>query len=327
MPDEKLPGLDLDFGPAATPTGDDPLASLAADLATQIEADVSRKRERETARQVELLRERGPQLEVETPNAAALEVELLASTLDLAPHDEVTVTRRVIRTELRPRSTLLRTIGRISTPVGRLLSLGPDPERLRRVALGLAARAATLVALTGLVATVVAGAPGSAYDRTYAPEAALVRHTGGLAPVLAFTTGAAEGTGLGPLTDQTAVGLLAKARDLLDRFDAAAASGDTTALAAAFATPNAAEPWVVGAARLHEAGHRRTYRGIDPRLVDGAWDPSGTTIAILTFGGPMHLLDVDATGAEADRRTVRGLEFRFERSGNGWQLISASYFL
>jgi hypothetical protein len=327
MADEQKPpaGLDLDFGTPA-PAADDPLASLAVDLATQIEADVTRKRERETARQVELIRERGPQLEVSAPDAVTLEVDLLTSTVDFEPTADVTVTRRVIRNEIRPRSPLLRMLDRATTPLSRFLSLGPDPDRLRRVAVGLAARAGSLVAVTGLAVTLVAGAPGSAYDRTYAPEAALVRYSGGLAPVLAATENGAGDLGLGPLTDETAAGLLIKARDLLDRFDAAAASGDTDALAMAFATPEAAAPWIAGALRLHEAGLRRSYRVVDPRLSTGAWDPSGTTVVTLAFGGPMHLVDLRADGSEADRRVVRGLSFRFERSGAGWQLVEASYF-
>jgi hypothetical protein len=326
MADEQKPpvGLDLDFGTPA-PAADDPLASLAVDLATQIEADVTRKRERETARQVELIRERGPQLEVSAPDAATLEVDLLASTIDFEPAADVTVTRRVIRNEVRPRSPLLRKLDRVAAPLSRFLSLGPDPDRLRRVALGLAARAGTLVAVTGLVVTLIAGAPGSAYDRTYAPEAALVRYSGGLAPVLAATEGGAGDLGLGSLTDETAAGLLIKARDLLDRFDAAAASGDADALADAFATPEAAAPWVAGALRLHEAGLRRTYRVVDPRSDRGAWDPSGTTIVTISFGGPMHLVDLRADGSEADRRVVRGLQLRFERSGAGWQLVEAAF--
>ena len=324
--DPKLPlELDLDFGPPATPAADDPFGALATELAVELDQDLARRRERETARQVEMIRERGAQLEVAAPEALELEVDLRAASLDFDAAGDVSVSRRVIRTEVGPRSPLVRALSRLLTPISRLLSLGPDPENLLRVGRGLALRTVTIVASVGIVVTLLAGKPGSAFDLTYAPEAALIRHHGGLAPVLAAEGTDTGATGIGEISDTVATGLLTKARDLLDRFDAAVESGDTTALAAAFADPAAATSWTAGALRLHTAGLHRVYLGVDPRSEAAALDPNGDKLATLVFGGPIYLIDLRSDGSEADRRWVRGLELRFAFSGGSWQLVAGVY--
>ena len=322
----KLPlAPDLDFGPPAAPAVDDPFGALATELAVELDQDLTRRRERETTRQLEMIRERGAQLEVAAPAALELEVDLRAASLDFEAGGDVSVSRRVIRTEVGSRSPLLRALARATTPLRRLLSLGTDPEKLPRVVRGLALRTATIVASVGIVVTLFAGKPGSAFDLTYAPEAAPVRHQGGLAPVLA-AEGTDEGaTGIGAISDTVATGLLAKARDLLDRFDAAVASGDTTALAAAFADSTSAAPWVAGALRLHTAGLHRTYLGVDPRSEAAALDPNGDTLATLSFGGPMYLIDLRSDGSEGARRRIRGLELHFAFANGSWQLVTAIY--
>jgi hypothetical protein len=324
--DPKLPlAPDLDFGPPATPAADDPFGALATELTVELEQDLTRRRERETTRQLEMIRERGAQLEVAAPAALELEVDLRAASLDFEADGDVSVSRRVIRTEVGSRSPLLRALARATTPLRRLLSLGADPENLPRVVRGLALRTVTIVASVGIVVTLLAGKPGSAFDLTYAPEAALVRHQGGLAPVLAAEGTGAGATGIGAISDTVATGLLAKARDLLDRFDAAVASGDTTALAAAFADSTGAAPWVAGAARLHAGSLHRAYLGADPHNATPALDPSGDTSVTMTFGGPIFLLDLQANGSEADRRWVRALVLRFSFANGTWQLYSATY--
>ena len=322
MPDEqKQPvGLDLDFGAPASPAADDPFASLAADLATQIEADVTRKRERETARQVELLRERSLELEVEATDSRAVEVDLRAATLDFEADDGVEVSRRVIREEARSRSPLRRATRRIGALLAPVFSLGPNPERLLRVARGLVARGVAAVATAGLIGTLLAGAPGSAYDLTYAPEAARVTYGGGLAPLLTLPDGSGPVKGIGQLTDSTATGLLVKARATLTLFDAAVRSGETAELIAAFTTPEAAAPWAAAATRLYDAGLTRIYLGIDPRRDVGAWEPLGDRAARHCWGAPILLIDVDAQGNEVDRRRLRLLCALFVYRGGGWGL-------
>ena len=319
--DPKAPtGLDLDFGAPTTPAADDPLGALAADLATQIEADVTRKRERETARQVELLRERGLGLEVEVADARAIEVDLRASTLDFEADDGVTVSRRVIREEVRGGSPLRRAVEKTAALLAPVFSLGSNPERLPRVARGLVARGVAAVATAGLIGTLLAGAPGSAYDLTYAPEAARVTYGDGLAPLLTLPDGSGPVEGIGQLSDSTAAGLIFKARSTLSLFDAAVRSGDTAELIAAFTTPEAAAPWAAAATRLHDKGVTRTYIGIDPQRSIGAWEPLGDRAAWHCWGAPIILADLDAQGNEVDRRRLRLLCALFVYRNGSWGL-------
>jgi hypothetical protein len=323
MPDEKpLPPVDFDFGPATAgpATEDDGLDTLGADLETQLAADTVSRRKREQRSQDALRQGRGPAIEVVPIDTSGLATSLRRPVFDFADPTAPTVTVRTARSLRRGPSRLARFVAPVARRIAPLFSYGPDPDNTARVLRGLAARVAAGALSVVMASLVLGGSAGSAYGEAYAADAGL-RHTGGLAPLLV-----ASGTGIdaqGMISDGTAAGVVLAVRAFLDAYHAAAASGDTTVLAALFADPAAAAPWVASATRLHDAGAVRTYPYLDPRTVTGVFQPEGDGVIIWSSGGPLYLLDEAPDGTELRRVVAATLECYFIRSGGSWQLREA----
>jgi hypothetical protein len=323
MPDEKaLPPVDFDFGPA-TPgpaAEDDGLATLGADLETQLAADTANRRKRERRSQDSMRRGRGPAVEVAPIDAAELETSLRRPALDFADPTAPTVTVRTARQVRRGPSRLARLAAPAARRLAPLFGYGPDPDSTARVLRGVVARVAA-GALSVVVATLLlAGPAGGAFGEAYAADAGQ-RHTGGLSPLL-VTAGTGVDAG-GMIPDGTASGILLAARAFLDAYDAAAASGETAALTALFADPAAAEPWVASALRLHSENGSRSYPFIDPHTATGTFTPEGDGRITWSSGGPLYVIDETPDGTELRRIVVATLELRFAQVGGTWELREA----
>jgi hypothetical protein len=323
MSDEKpLPPLDFDFGPTTPGPADedDGLATLGADLETQLTADTANRRKRERRNQDSLRRGRGPAVEVAPIDAAELESSLRRPVLDFADPSAPTVT---VRTARRFRSAPPR-LARLVAPAARrlapLFGYGPDPNNAVRVLRGVAARLIAGVLAIGMTSLVLGGSAGSAYSEAYAADAG-IRHTGGLSPLL-VTAGTGVDAG-GMIPNGTASGILLAARAFLDAYDAAAASGETAALTALFADPAAAEPWVASALRLHSEGGSRSYPFIDPYTAAGTFTPEGDGQITWSSGGPLYVIDETPDGTELRRIIVATLDLRFVRVSGTWELREA----
>jgi hypothetical protein len=323
MSDEKpLPPLDFDFGPATPGPADedDGLATLGADLETQLTADTANRRKRERRNQDSLRRGRGPAVEVAPIDAAELESSLRRPVLDFADPSAPTVT---VRTARRFRSAPPR-LARLVAPAARrlapLFGYGPDPDNTGRVLRGLAARAVAGFLSIGLTTLLLAGPAGGAFGEAYAADAGL-RHAGGLSPLLVTASAGVDAGGMIP--DGTASGILLAARAFLDAYDVASASGETAALTALFADPAAAEPWVASALRLHSEGGTRSYPFINPHTDTGTFTPEGGGRITWSSGGPLYVIDETPDGTELRRIIVATLELRFAQVGGTWELREA----
>jgi hypothetical protein len=323
--------VEFDFGdsaPKGTPVdpADDPFAALAGELSTSLEQDEARRRRLAADEQRRLAAERTGALENAAVDADQLEIDLRA---DLLAGDTAT--------EAGPRFVDVRVGGRagrrtgpgplrrIASLVGTLLSTGPDQSKLPRVVAGYAMRVLAGAGLVFLIVTAAHPDPGSAFDLSYAPEKALVRHSAGL---VAKPLDSAGDDAVGMLACDAATGLALqeKSRDLLDRFDAAAASGDTASLIAAFATPEAAAAWVDDAVALHAAGARRAYENNDPRVVPGMCVDTGASSdgLVLRFGG-FRRFDLGARDVVLAEKSFLGIAFSYIRRSAGWELDSAVF--
>ena len=323
MPDEKpLPPVDFDFGPvtAGPATEDEELATLGADLETQLAADTANRRKRERRSQDSMRRGRGPAVDVAAVDAAELETSLRPPVLDFADPAAPTITVRTARRERRGPSRLARFVAPVARQIAPLFSYGPDPDNTARVLRGLAARVAAGALSVVMASLVLGGSAGSAYGEAYAADAGL-RHTGGLAPLLVTAAAGVDAGGMIP--DGTASGILIAARAFLDAYDAAAASGETAALTALFADPTAAEPWVASALRLHGEGGSRSYPFINPHTAVGTFTPEGDGRISWSSGGPLYVIDETPDGIELRRIIVATLELRFARVGGTWELREA----
>lgn len=304
---------------------DDPFTALAGELSSTLAEDEGRTRRLAGDEQRRLAAARVGGVEMETLDPAALEQSLRADLLatDTASASgprfiDVRATRTAPRFQ-RP-GVLRRLLGGVAT----LLSTGADQSKLPRVFAGYLARTLTGALAVALIVGLAAGPAGSAFDATYAPEAALVRHTGGIVVRAAAESGN-DNVGMLNCDEATGVALQLTARRLLDTFDAAVLSGDMALLAASFATPEAAAPWVADASDLHTRKASRVYESANPRTTPAICDaPEGGDGLTLRFGG-LYRYDLKPDGSLLAERPFLGLLFTFTRRGEAWELDSARF--
>jgi hypothetical protein len=324
--------IEFDFGdeppksPSAPvpPIEDDPLAALATELATSLDEDELRRRQRAAAEQRRLAGERAGEIAPETLDAERLEIELRADLLEA----ETSI-------ETGPRFVDVRVGGRVGVAprrnpiraalslVGRTLSTGDDPANLPRLLAGYLARTVAAGLVVALAVSLFAGKAGSAFDLRYEPAAALVRHTTGLA-TQPIADDESDASGMVNCDPATGVALQASARAMLDAFDAAVASGDTAPLTARFASPDAAAEWVADAAALHAEGARRAYWP-DPRESGGiCFTSEGSDGLAIRFGG-LTRYDLGPADAVLRSADAAGLVVSFVYRTSQWELDSARF--
>jgi hypothetical protein len=129
----------------------------------------------------------------------------------------------------------------------------------------------------------------------------------------------------GMIPEDTATEVLLAVRAFLAAYDDAIASGDTTALAALFETPTAANPWTDSAKRLHLAGATRTYPFVNPRTACGVFESKGAGQVFWSSGGPMYVIDEASDGSELDRVIWTALFCTLVESNGTWRIREAEF--
>lgn len=325
--------VEFDFGDSA-PKGapldpaDDPFDALAGELSTSLEQDEGRRRRLAADEQRRLTVERAGTLESAAVDADQLEIDLRS---DLLAGDTAT--------EAGPRFVDVRVGGRgvgrtagagplrrLFSLVGTLLSTGPDQSKLPRVLAGYASRLVAGAGLVWLIVTAVGAEPGSAFDLSYAPESALVRHMGGLG--VRVETAVAPGrpvTGATAVDEQVAIGLRDAGRSFFLVFDQAAASGEMDPLRRLFARPEAAAPWIELATSLHADGARRRYPLGDPVTINpGFLNPASDTVELI-YAGVFEAVDVLPGGKEIRREDLWAVQLRYVLQNGVWLIDELVY--